>query len=39
MNCSGRKCFMVSPQEGHTMVGVLLSTGGDRSIAEVEGVQ
>ena len=29
---------MVSPQEGHTMVGVLLGTGGDRSIAEVEGV-
>ena len=46
MSCSGRtpsfeivrKCFMVSPQERHTMVGVLLATGGECSIAEVEGV-
>jgi hypothetical protein len=33
-----RKCFMVSPQERHTMVGVLLGTGGERSMAGVEGV-
>ena len=46
MSCSGRtpsfeivrKCFMVSPQERHTMVGVLLGTGDERSMAEVEGV-
>ena len=29
---------MVSPQERHTMVGVLLGTGGERSMAGVEGV-
>ena len=33
-----RKCFMVSPQERHTMVGVLLGAGGERSLAAVEGV-
>ena len=33
-----RKCFMVSPQERHTMVGVLLGAGGERSMAAVEGV-
>ena len=33
-----RKCFMVSPQERHTMVGVLLGAGGERSMAGVEGV-
>ena len=33
-----RKCFMVSPQERHTMVSVLLGTGGKRSVARVEGV-
>jgi len=46
MSCSGhtpsfeivRKCFMVSPQEGHTMVGVLSGTGGKRWMAGVEGV-
>ena len=46
MSCSGRtpsfeivrKCFMVSPQERHTMVGVLLGTGDEHSMAEVEGV-
>jgi hypothetical protein len=27
-----RKCFMVSPQERHTMVGVLLGAGGERSL-------
>jgi len=30
---------MVSPQERHTMVGVLLGTGDERSMAEVEGVE
>jgi hypothetical protein len=29
---------MVSPQERHTMVGVLSRTGGERSMAGVEGV-
>ena len=29
---------MVSPQEGHTRVGVLPGTGGERSMAGVEGV-
>ena len=33
-----RKCFIVSPQERHTMVGVLLGAGGERSMAAVEGV-
>jgi len=33
-----RKCFMVSPQEKHTMVGVPSGTGGERSMAGVEGV-
>ncbi len=30
---------MVSPQERHTMVGVLPGTGGERSMAGVEGVR
>jgi hypothetical protein len=29
---------MVSPQERHTMVGVLLGKGGERSMVGVEGV-
>jgi hypothetical protein len=33
-----RKCFLVSPQEKHTMVGVLSRKGGERSMAGVEGV-
>ena len=33
-----RTYFMVSPQERHTMVGVLPGTGGERSMAGVEGV-
>ena len=46
MNCSGRtpnleivrKCFMVSPQERHKMVGPLSATGDERSMAGVETV-
>jgi hypothetical protein len=47
MSCSGRtpsfeivrKCFIVSPQERHTMVGLPVGgTGGERSMAGVEGV-
>jgi hypothetical protein len=34
-----RNSFMVSPQERHTSDGVLFGTGGDRSIAGVEGMQ
>ena len=45
MNCSKRApsfgivrtCFMVSPQEGHTKVGVLSGTGGEHSLAGIEG--
>ena len=33
-----QKCCMVSPQERHTMVGVLPGTGGERPMAGVEGV-
>ena len=33
-----RRYFMVSPQERHTKVGVLPATGGERSMAGVEGV-
>ncbi len=33
-----RRYFMVSPQERHTMVDVLPGTGGERSMAGVEGV-
>ncbi len=33
-----RRCFMVSPQERHTEVGVLPGIGGERSMAGVEGV-
>jgi hypothetical protein len=47
MNCSGRtpspeivrKCFMVSPQVRHTMVGPLSGTKGERSLAGVENLQ
>jgi hypothetical protein len=47
MNFSGRtpslkivrKCFMVSPQVRHTMVGPLSGTKGERSMAGVEGLQ
>jgi hypothetical protein len=46
MNCSDRtpslaivrKCFMVSPQERHTMVRPVSGTKGERSTAGVEGV-
>ena len=46
MNCSKRapslgivrRCFMVSPQEGHTKIGVLSDTGGEHSMAGIEGV-
>src|ERR1700692_2177656 len=46
MNCSGRtpsfaivrQCFMVSPQQGHTTVGVLSGTGGKRSMTGAGGV-
>jgi hypothetical protein len=46
MNCSGRtpslemvrKCFMVSPQQRHTMVGPPSGTKGERSMAGVEGL-
>jgi hypothetical protein len=29
---------MVSPQEGHTKIGVLSDTGGEHSMAGIEGV-
>jgi hypothetical protein len=46
MNCSKRvpsfgivrRCFMVSPQEGHIRTGVLSGTGGELSMAGIEGV-
>jgi hypothetical protein len=46
MNFSGRtpsleivrKCFMVSPQVRHTMVGRLSGTKGERSMTGVEGL-
>jgi hypothetical protein len=32
-----RRCFMVSPQEGHTRIGVLSGTSGGHSMAGIEG--
>ena len=45
MNCSKRtlslgivlRCFMVSPQEGHTSIVVLSGTSGEHSMAGIDG--